>query len=255
MTCSKRLTAAARIQLLRKLTFDEFKELNEVEDWLSDAELSQWIREKELKKQLTTEEMKKWRELSTWMTPVELEEWVLLKDWYTLEELQAWLLEKEARSLLTEEQLEIRSATKHLHAVNHFRNWAQLSQLKRRLSLEELKIWLRYPIRITKEEMGSWIYQRVRLPEAEALNWLIERELQKRAGGKHLDEWLELKEWLMYEEKSKWLKLNPKTNRSLQEDDQWNQTVGWIIEEKTNGWLDEIHRGKPFFHPILFQNL
>ena len=80
MTCSKRLTAAARIQLLRKLTFDEFKELNEVEDWLSDAELSQWIREKELKKQLTREEMKKWRELSTWMTPVELEEWALLKD-------------------------------------------------------------------------------------------------------------------------------------------------------------------------------
>ena len=69
-----------------------------------------------------------------------------------------------------------------------------------------------------------------------------------------MDEWLELKEWIMDEEKSKWLKLNPKTNRSLLEDDQWSQMVGWIIDEKMNGWLDEIHRGNTFSHPFLWQN-
>ena len=156
--------------------------------------------------------------------------------------------------MLTEEQLEFWSATKHLVTVNHFRIWTQLSQLKRKLSPEELKIWFQYPIRLTKEEMDSWIYLRPRLPEAEALNWLKEREFQIRARGEHLDEWLELKEWIMDEEKSKWLKLNPKTNRSLQEDDQWSQMVGWIIDEKMNGWLDEINRGKPFY-PTLLHNL
>ena len=186
---------------IETVTREELIELIQLEGWMTFAELRHWIRTKELERKLSSDQLNMWLYLSKtgWLATEELEEWLVIHTKLTADEMIQWFRDVEQQKLQTEEEREMARECMTIQQLVHGR---ERLHLEKELNKEELRVWLPY---------------------------------RGQLGAPHLNEWLELRPWLVDEEKSRWCRQRRVSEQSVA----WMIAERGVLAERFSRWLSE----------------